>query len=507
MKKRKIAGVIVAVLAALLAACSSNQTAAESTVPETTAETEMTVVETEPLPEPSLTVSVTEWEIGYGTPVLVQGDIPVSRPVIVEEQAEKETETGLGVPSAGEGGQETPVTSPAGEEQPESAGMPSAERKRPEEAGLENREPAILRLTMTDIKSCSYEVKTVELVSSWEEEYKAEESTSEELDSAKSPEAGYHFEEDRLFFDRLGKYEIVILAKGADGQELWETVTVTVIDDIPPFLYVPEEVTYAAGDDWTDFLSECVAEDEIDGNLTGGIVFQDERENPFDPETPGEYLLRFSVRDYSDNEAVVICRITVTEKKADSSGTFGSSDRKTNGETADGHQEEAPAEQENREDSRQEETEAQRPPETQAPEPADPPAEAPAPEPEPEPEPPAEISEYIDGSSIVGLINAARAEAGLGELSWEDGLLDLAKTRAYEQSIKPGHERPDGSYIAQYYKMGECAAYGQSSVQAVFDAWMASDGHRAALLWETHTKCCLAGYRDSTRTYWVLILE
>lgn len=198
MKKRKMAGVIVAVLAALLTACGSNQTAAESTAPETRAEIETTVAETEPALEPSLTVSVTEWEIGYGTPVLVQGYIPVSRPVIMEEQAEKETE---------------------------SAGMSSAGRKRKEDTGKENREPVILRLAMTDIESCSYEVKTVELVSSWEEEYKAEESISEEADSTESLEIGYHFEGDKLFFDRLGKYEIVILAKGADGQELSETVT------------------------------------------------------------------------------------------------------------------------------------------------------------------------------------------------------------------------------------------------------------------------------------------
>ncbi|MCI8565838.1 MAG: hypothetical protein HFI39_05900 [Lachnospiraceae bacterium] len=198
MKKRKMAGVIVAVLAALLTACGSNQTAAESTAPETRAEIETTVAETEPALEPSLTVSVTEWEIGYGTPVLVQGYIPVSRPVIMEEQAEKETE---------------------------SAGMSSAGRKRQEDIGKENREPVILQLAMTDIESCSYEVKTVELVSSWEEEYKAEESISEEADSTESLEIGYHFEGDKLFLDRLGKYEIVILAKGADGQELSETVT------------------------------------------------------------------------------------------------------------------------------------------------------------------------------------------------------------------------------------------------------------------------------------------
>lgn len=103
--------------------------------------------------------------------------------------------------------------------------MSSAGRKRQEDIGKENREPVILQLAMTDIESCSYEVKTVELVSSWEEEYKAEESISEEADSTESLEIGYHFEGDKLFFDRLGKYEIVILAKGADGQELSETVT------------------------------------------------------------------------------------------------------------------------------------------------------------------------------------------------------------------------------------------------------------------------------------------
>ena len=505
MRKQKITGIAVAVLALLLAGCSNSQTTVESTVAQKTTEAETTVIPETTIPEPKLEASMTELEIGYGLPVTIQGEIPISRPETAEEKAKKETE------AKNQSGSESTAASTE-EQQTESEEYSEGKSK---QVDTDNREPVTIQLSMTEIEDCSYEVRTIELAVSWEEEYREGEGTSEADVSEKSEATGYHFEGDQLIFDHLGQYEIIFSAKGTDGQELSETIAVTVVDDVPPMLYVPEEITCVAGEDWIGFLSECVAEDEIDGDLFRSIVFQDERENPFDPETPGEYLLRFSVRDHSNNEAVVITHITVTEKKvaSNSSNDSGENIRKPDGQAADNDQQANAAENGGSEPDIPENQEVQRPPETQAPAemPVAPEAPvevpAPAPEPEPEPEVPAVTSEYLDGSSIVGLINSARAEAGLGEVSWESGLLDLAQTRANEQSIKTGHERPDGSHILQYYAMGECTAWGYPSVQAVFDAWMASDGHRAAILWETHTKCCLAGYKDSSGTYWVLILE
>lgn len=464
------------------------ETIPTASVPEMAAET---VAET--VAKPTLSVDRTTIEIGYNTPLNLQGDVTIIHPVL----------------SAAEPGQAVSETS---------------ETLTPPEQELPSHELVTIHLSTSDVLSCSYELKNLEWTPGWEDEYHDTVLTENTAYTSgqENIQAGYRIQDGQILFERLGVYEITVLAEGMDGTSLTETITVTVIDNIPPVLHVPEEISFTAGEDWTTFLAECTAEDEIDGNLYGSIVFQDEKNNPFHPEAPGEYLLRFSVKDYAGNEAAVVSHVIVTEKKAVSKTSGNNTNDNDNNRPSDSpaesgsHIESAVPENNTSSEAIPDNPEPvapqPQPPETQAPVetevPAEPqPAETVPEAPAPETEPPAETCEYLDGGAVVDLINHARAEAGLGTVSWEGSLLELAQTRASEQSIKIGHERPDGSHILQYYGMGECTAWGYSSVEAAFNAWMASEGHQAAILWETHTRCCLAGYKDSTGIYWVLILE
>lgn len=101
------------------------------------------------------------------------------------------------------------------------------------------------------------------------------------------------------------------------------------------------------------------------------------------------------------------------------------------------------------------------------------------------------ISGYTSFSyDLLDLVNEARAAEGLSPLTWSDTLANCASTRAAElplltDSQNAQHQRPDGS---PWYTVNESAmwaeniAYGQRSAQEVFDAWMASSGHRANIM-------------------------
>ena len=91
---------------------------------------------------------------------------------------------------------------------------------------------------------------------------------------------------------------------------------------------------------------------------------------------------------------------------------------------------------------------------------------------------------------LLTLTNEARAEAGLAPLSWSDTLAYCAAVRAEELPLlsddqNRNHQRPDGS---DWYTVNESAmwaeniAYGQTSAQEVFDAWMNSPGHYANIM-------------------------
>lgn len=100
---------------------------------------------------------------------------------------------------------------------------------------------------------------------------------------------------------------------------------------------------------------------------------------------------------------------------------------------------------------------------------------------------------------VVQMINAARAQAGLGQLSNPGVMQTISAQRAGELSVRyhaaPNtHYRPDGSnalvYIANtyggQYAMGECVAWfdnvSRLSAEMIFEAFMNSPPHRAIIM-------------------------
>ncbi len=91
---------------------------------------------------------------------------------------------------------------------------------------------------------------------------------------------------------------------------------------------------------------------------------------------------------------------------------------------------------------------------------------------------------------VASEINSQRAAAGLDPLSLCDSLNEVAILRAKECAKTFDHVRPDGTpwYTAldkanvPYYDGGENIACGQSTPEAVMNAWMSSDEHRANIL-------------------------
>ena len=103
------------------------------------------------------------------------------------------------------------------------------------------------------------------------------------------------------------------------------------------------------------------------------------------------------------------------------------------------------------------------------------------------------------GSSIAttsmeafNLINAERAKVGLPAYQWSDSLASSAKIRAKEITEKYSHVRPDGGDpmdIPGVYS--EIIGVRQSS-QSIVSAWMASSGHKNAILSEYESKGAVA---------------
>ncbi len=91
---------------------------------------------------------------------------------------------------------------------------------------------------------------------------------------------------------------------------------------------------------------------------------------------------------------------------------------------------------------------------------------------------------FTEAHELLDLVNNARAEAGLGAVTWDSELEAAACLRTVECSYLFDHQRPNGDMCFSLTdKMsGENIAAGYSSAQAVFEGWMNSEGHRANIL-------------------------
>ncbi len=91
---------------------------------------------------------------------------------------------------------------------------------------------------------------------------------------------------------------------------------------------------------------------------------------------------------------------------------------------------------------------------------------------------------------VAQIVNRERAAYGLAPLVCSDTLSAPAQVRAQEIQSVFSHTRPNGQSCftalneagIRYTYAGENIAYGQRDPEAVMDAWMHSEGHRANIL-------------------------
>lgn len=121
----------------------------------------------------------------------------------------------------------------------------------------------------------------------------------------------------------------------------------------------------------------------------------------------------------------------------------------------------------------------------------------------------AAVEENTFEQEVFSLVNAERAKANLPALTKKTVLIQDARVRAYEASIRFEHTRPDGSNWweldpANMYSECLCVRYpGYGTPQGVVEAWMRSGTHRECLLRADITTMGIGGYIDSKGNVYV----
>lgn len=103
------------------------------------------------------------------------------------------------------------------------------------------------------------------------------------------------------------------------------------------------------------------------------------------------------------------------------------------------------------------------------------------------------------------LVNAKRQEAGLGALTWNNGLEQASAVRAVEASQSFSHTRPDGSdwwTVNSSLMYGENLAMGYASADAAVNAWLASPTHKANIMDAEFTSGAIAIHVSNGQWYW-----
>ncbi len=107
--------------------------------------------------------------------------------------------------------------------------------------------------------------------------------------------------------------------------------------------------------------------------------------------------------------------------------------------------------------------------------------------------------------AALDLCNQQRAAAGLGTLTWSNGLESAAMVRAQEIVGTWSHTRPNGSdwwTVNSSIMYGENLAKGYSSASDCVTAWMASPTHKANVLFADFKTCGIAIYEQGGSWYW-----
>jgi uncharacterized protein YkwD len=129
-------------------------------------------------------------------------------------------------------------------------------------------------------------------------------------------------------------------------------------------------------------------------------------------------------------------------------------------------------------------------------------------------DPPQSGPNTADARAIVELINAERARVGLAPVAWHDQVAAAAMAHSIDQAAmnRMSHTGSDGSNAGDrltragfvWRAWGENVAAGFTSVQSVFDAWMASPGHKAQILGDYVDTGMGASASSSGTVYWTL---
>lgn len=94
-----------------------------------------------------------------------------------------------------------------------------------------------------------------------------------------------------------------------------------------------------------------------------------------------------------------------------------------------------------------------------------------------------------------------------------DKLSELAVARAWENTVKYGHKRPDGKSCftilgengLKYSAVAENVAMGQYTPADVVNAWMNSDGHRGNILNPDYEYMGVGFYYENNSRFWTQI--
>lgn len=121
-------------------------------------------------------------------------------------------------------------------------------------------------------------------------------------------------------------------------------------------------------------------------------------------------------------------------------------------------------------------------------------------------------TELSFAKQVVELVNEERAKAGISPLTIDAGLENAALVRTSEIQTNFSHTRPNGNSFATaiqeagvtYRRSGENIAWGQRTPEAVVNAWMNSDGHRANILNKNFSRIGVGYLTNGSGTpYWV----
>lgn len=124
--------------------------------------------------------------------------------------------------------------------------------------------------------------------------------------------------------------------------------------------------------------------------------------------------------------------------------------------------------------------------------------------------PPAAEPEQVDADALAqeafDLINEARVENGLHELTVNEEAMELAKIRVPELEELYSHTRPDGSRISRTYAYGEIINRRASTPEIAVSSWLDSPGHRDMILAERYHSAGIACWQGSDGiTYWCML--